>query len=629
MIFLRVEGEEMPLFYLLQYGLSFCLLGLALWLPGFVIERIALRGSDLKGLRTLVRVCLGLGFWMALLLLLASFQQLRPAVVWSAIGLLALLGLWVGFRFGIRHSNSEARFVYGPSEVLLVAVLCIMLAPFFLLAISPHIYWDSSAYHLTLPKLFMANEGFRYVPMNVYSNWPLNIELLFAMAMLVHDYILAKLIHFGFGLLTLYAIYAGCRMLHRNTSGWLAMFLFLANSIVAFELTFALVELAYAFFFLTGFLLMLWALDDSADRKTALLLSGVCCGILAGIKATGFVGAAVIATLYFVNIAIQRRGALWAELRLLLFRFALPVVVLWCPWLIKAAWYTGNPVYPFFYEWWGGPDWSSNLADQFSTWQRSIGMGRSPLDYLLLPVRVILQGDWDYAHFWGKVNVFWIVMIPLSLLCAVRNQVVRRCLGVAALYFIFWGLSSQQMRFLVPILPLLSIASALSVVELLSRIRASKIRILACWLCLVAAVGTLAWENVEHFRAGLEALQLYRYPSKRLKQMPVAPVDAFVNHRLPNNARLLCLNTNQGFFLERDYIADSFFEASQIADWLRDATSKADVQRRLEDRGITHVLVANIKWGIAYPSALNELLRDPQHATVLFRSKDGAVLELR
>ncbi|MEE8526786.1 MAG: hypothetical protein V3T72_22865, partial [Thermoanaerobaculia bacterium] len=92
---------------------------------------------------------------------------------------------------------------------------------------------------------------------------------------------------------------------------------------------------------------------------------------------------------------------------------------------------------------------------------------------------------------------------------------------------------------------------------------------------------------------------------------------------LPAGARLLLLNTGQGFFCEREYIADSFFEASQIADWLGPADSVEVLRELLTEEGVTHLLVEHREWGIAYPAALFEMLRNPSQVDVIYRSPEG------
>ncbi|MEO1366228.1 MAG: hypothetical protein AAFX50_03550, partial [Acidobacteriota bacterium] len=84
--------------------------------------------------------------------------------------------------------------------------------------------------------------------------------------------------------------------------------------------------------------------------------------------------------------------------------------------------------------------------------------------------------------------------------------------------------------------------------------------------------------------------------------------------QLPKDARLLFLNTNQGFFSPRPFIADSFFEASQINDWLRTAASAPEVSDRLRRRSITHILYQHADGGgLPYPQPLFDLLNHPRH----------------
>jgi hypothetical protein len=508
-------------------------------------------------------------------------------------------------------------------------VILAALLPCFVIAVYPAVAWDADTYHLTLPKLYLEHGGFRDVPFNVYSNWPLNVELLFTAGMLAKDYILATLVHFGFGLLTLYAIYVGGREFHCSAAGWVAAVLFLANKIVVDETVIAYVDVACAFFFLAGLLFMLRALDSGEDRKSALLMAGLCGGLLAGAKVTGFVGAALLGILYLVWLLLRRPSALRADLRVLLACFALPAFVLWVPWLIKAAWYTRNPVYPFLYQWFGGSDWSAALGSQFTAWQLSIGMGRTPVDYLLLPVRVILQGGQGFEHFDGTISAFWIVLLPVSLVFGLGNRFARRCLGAAGLYFIFWALTSQQIRFLIPVLPPLAIAAAVTLIDLVERIPWRRVRATALSLTLLAALGVLAYGHISYFQEGLELFRRYQTPREAWWEADLDPVYAFVRRELPADARLLCLHTNRGFYLDREYLADSFFDASQITDWLHSATSVTELRKRLAQRDITHVLIFPFKFGDPYHTTLLRLLQDQNQLQLVFRDDRFAVYALR
>ena len=632
--------------YLLQHSAAFVLLAAACWLAGVWLER-RLYGDMDDTLRQLRRWCLGLGLWIACTFTLAATGLLKRWSVLAVLGALAVAGAVTWFR----NRQPTAPIRVRPGHLLLAGAGIATLLPLYLLALTPAVSWDASAYHLTLPKLYLAHGGFRPVTMNVYSNWPQSVELLFAVAMAVQDYVLAKLVHFGFGLLTLYAVWVGCRTCHpegvrtkhgRSVSGWLAMPLLLANGVVALEIRTAYVDLAYAFFFVAGFLFMIEALDR---EPRALWLAGVCCGLVAGIKITGVVGAAVIGALYLPRFGrALRRGEPMAALRPFLIRFGLPVLVLWAPWPARAAWLTGNPFYPLFHDLFGGPDWSSALSAKLQAWQSSIGMGRAPVDYLLLPVRIFLDGGVGYDHFDGELGAFWLILIPLAIWSAInvppkggqRNTVlVRRCLAAAGIYFVFWSLSAQQMRFLIPALPLLAIACAVAVVGLLDRLPRASWRRAGRALAFTAAFGVLVADQGRVLAAGYRTLGVYLRAPGDLLPTAVHPVYRFVNDRLPPDALVLFLGTNQRFFCDREVLADSFFEASQIAAWLAPAGNVPELRRLLEERGVSHLLVDRrlLAGGLpfGYPATLGELLGDPQHVDVLYRSQDDrfSVFELR
>lgn len=620
--------------YLLGHTAALVLLAAVLWLPGYVLAELWLGRRELGPLRSLAQVCLGLGTWIAVLFVLAATGQLHRSALAVVVAAIPLAALWTWHR---RPAGKRQR-CRPPSRigVLVGCALAAVLTPLYLLAISPAVSWDAGVYHLTVPKLWVEQGGFRTIPFNVYSNWPLNAELLFALAMVAYDYVLAKLVHFGFGLLTLWAIYRGCRGGRMGkATGWIAMALFLANPVVAFEFHVAYVDLAHAFFMVAGFLWMTRALDRRQDAPQALLLAGLCGGVMAGLKLNGIVGAVVLGTLYLPHLLVaQRTGELAAAVRDFGRRFVLPVAAFWVPWLIKSAAATGNPIYPLLF---GGPYWSPALADALQGWHQGMGMGREPLDYLLLPFKVILGGGEGYSRFDGAVGAFWIVLLPLALWAArgratPRRSRVRRALWVAGLYFLAWALSSQQMRLLIPILPLLAIAAATAIGDFGDRLASRRWRPLVRRLAVVASLALAAWYGSEaspgvsrgrYLAAAGKSLNRYLEAQGDLKQTAVHPVYRFIDRELPADARLLLLNTGQGFFVEREFIADSFFEASQIADWLGPAGSVEALRELLAEEGITHLLVEHRDWGIAYPAALFEMLADASQVKVIYRSPEG------
>jgi len=614
--------------YILGNSAAFLTVAAIVWIAGFVLES-SFPLQDLPGdLRQLARICLGLTLWIVTTFALAASGGLYSSVVVAIIALVLVAGAyrWNRARGDPAPSDGVPRAAV---RFLPWAGLVVVAAPLFVLAMSPEVGWDANTYHLTLPRVFAARHDFRPLELNVYSNWPLNTELLYTLAILLRDHVLAKLIHFGFGALTIYAMVVLCRGLGEARSGWLAAALFLANPIVVFEMTVAYVDLAHAFFMLAAFVFLIRSRDEGPHTTPCLVLAGVAAGLMAGTKLTGLAGVSILAVVLMLSGPGGRPRAL--RLRRFGIAYALPALLLAAPWLIRAWWYTGNPIYPWLYSLWGGPDWSEELTRQLQAWQRGIGMGRGVTDYLLLPVRVILQGGVDYDRFAGRIGAFWIVVLPLSMLFVRSRPLVRSALAVGGLYFLFWSVSSQQMRLLIPALPLFAVASAVACAGTIDRLPRPVWRSVARGLAMAAALGLVVWNGSDSLRAGIGRIGRFHSIEGDLRQKAIDPVFKFVNDSLPPEARLLFINTNHGFRCHRDFIADSFFEASQIADWLAPARSVTQARAMLAERGISHLLILDHDWGIEFPRTLYDLLRDPTQVRVLFQSPDRkfTVLELQ
>ncbi len=580
------------------------------------------------------RMALGMGFWLYFFFLLSTFGFLYRTVVYASTVVISMVG-FILFIFNRlkqpKQPKQKLTHLFKGKYVtlgkgLLIASLVFVLVVLFFHTISPIISWDANAYHLTIPKLYLENHGFRRIPFNVYSNWPLNIELLFCLSMVMKDYILAKLVHFLFGLLTMAAIYRFTRSIVTSVAGLIASVLFLCNPVILFEIKIAYIDIAYAFFFFIAFVFIHRALEDEKKTNFFIFLSGICCGILAGIKLTGIFGVFCL-TILFVYVRFRKGTPLRSLLKPLLLLLS-PSIILLTPWIIKNILLTGNPVYPFLYSLFGGTEWNNALHAMFSDWQKSIGMGRSLLDYLLLPIRVILLGggESDYTHFGGQVNHYWIILIPLSVIIAWRNTIVRRCLGVSLIYFVIWSLTSQQMRFLISILPFLSVAAAISISELLSWIKSSRMKSILWMFASLSFSLVLLLANVTYTKQSWSMLNRYLRIGSDIKAVAIHPIYHFINNHLPAHARVMMLNTNQGFFCNREYIADSFFEASQINAFLKDQNTSLGIFERLKEMQISHILLGNWDMEIQFPRALFEFLNDSSLSRLIYRSPDGYFL---
>lgn len=592
------------------------------YLTGWLIDQAVLDGRGCGLYAIVSRFGLGSAAWMGWIFVLAAGQGLFP----STLGFSALLVLVLTWRVrkrrghGISSSVSSTQDSHrDPVAWLLGMVTLAALLSLWLQVQWPQVGWDANVYHLTVPRLYLDHGGFHRIPFNVYSNWPLNTQMLYALALAARDHVLAKSVHFAFGVAVLVLIHRVVKANGRSWAGWLAALLFLFNPVVLDEFRHAYVDLAFALFLLLAFVMMQQGLEGRDDRDRQLVLAGVFAGVAAGIKPTGVLGVSCL-VLVFLVVLIRQKGP-WRENCKDLARILVPTAVLLTPWLIKSWILTGNPIYPFLYGLFGGPEWSAELSDQLGRWQRGMGMGRSWLDSLLLPFRVILSGGPGYDHFDGKISPLWLVIVPFSAAVARRDPWVARSLGFAGLYFVVWALTSQQMRFLIPILPFLAIAAGIAAYETSRGLKStfallSRSAVIATSIAMVVLGGQDLWSPTRMM------VPRYLDTGSALVEEVVHPVFQYINEDLPAEARLLFLNTNHGFFCERDFVADSFFEASQINDLLQAQDGKAGIQAALGARRISHILVENRDRSVPWPPALYEYLNDPGLARRTYRSPD-------
>jgi hypothetical protein len=630
--------------YVAAHILSLTLLLVVFYVTGDLVARLTRALDDVGQSTGLMRMSIGIAVWMYLLMALACVGLYRRGVlIGAAIGIgIAGTALLIVRRGGPVRPPRGSPFDRLRTSVALHLLAwlppAVVLAQLFVRTLGPWLGWDDMSAHLTLPRIWLAHGGFVHLPFNVYSHWPSNVQMVYGLGLAVQDYVLAKLLHLMFlGLLTV-AVY---RFASRAApwAGVVAASLLLANDVVLVEAPVANIDIGVAFFFFMAVALAVEFRETGTRR--ALVFSGIFCGCVAGSKITGLGAIACVYPLIALGSTrsrIVRNSALFAACA-----FALAL-----PWLIKSYVETGDPLYPVLWKYIPGIEWSDTIADQFWRWQNSIGMGRTPRDYALLPIRVILSGGGGYQNFAAWISKTWIVFLPLTLMFTPWVPVARRCLLPAGIYFVIWANSSQQSRFLISVLPLLAVSTALTavwVVDLTTLVLSPSkdepgargstssprawmlhwrdaIHAALAGVVIVGSLVVLGWAS-RYVRQGLlEATRNLFVDPPNIREWTPDPAFAFVRQQLPASAKVLMLNSNHGFFLDRDYIADSFFEASQLNAAINAAGDRDGLTRLFERLGVTHVFADRTPW-VKFPPTLWEYLRDPANATVLYRSPDG------
>lgn len=339
-----------------------------------------------------------------------------------------------------------------------VAVLALLFA--LLGAMLPEIEYDALWYHLTFPARYLRSGRLLDLACEHMSPTPQQAEMLYTYGLLLGDARGAKSIHWGFGVLTaLWTAWLAARWVGMRWAA-LAAALVLTAPTVLWEMTTAYNELPLAFF-ATGSVALLLEWRTSGKRRVLLLAAALLGLGLAG-KHLGFLFLAPL-TLGVLLVPVQtvrrhlRRRTFDGSL------YATVAILVAVPWYIRAWYYTGNPLFPMFYDVFAAVDipvdrWDAQAQAGWSAAMERYGHGREPLDLLLLPWRA----TWDGVSYAGSLGPAWLLLLPIVPLFWGRLRRETRLLALlAAVYIVLWAspFSSFQLRYMVPAIPVLAVVA--------------------------------------------------------------------------------------------------------------------------------------------------------------------------
>jgi hypothetical protein len=213
-------------------------------------------------------------------------------------------------------------------------------------ALGPELAFDALWYHLTLPKLYLLHNSIYHIPGGLlyYSDMPKFGEMLYTGALSFGNEIFAKLIHYGFGLLTVLVLYKFSRKFFNQSLSLLIAVIFYSNLVVDWESITAYIDLIRTFFeFLAVWGLINWY---ESKKSTWFVICGVMMGLAITTKLLAIGSFFILLALFNIVSFIERRKLTDIVTGSLIFTFCAFLIPL--PWFIFSFTHTGNPVFPFF-----------------------------------------------------------------------------------------------------------------------------------------------------------------------------------------------------------------------------------------------------------------------------------------
>lgn len=337
--------------------------------------------------------------------------------------------------------------------------------------------YDVLEYHLQAPREYFEAGRIRFLPHNVYAQFPQQMEMLYLLLMHMAGGVYAgaipsQILHAACGGLTLLALGAWSRpglqrivtVVAAGSVPWLAYVGILAY-----------VENGILFFSAVAAGLLRSHLDGRAacGNRTA-LAAGLCAGLAGGCKypALALVGPPL--GLAWIVIAA---APLAARLRhALLFFFA--VTLAFSPWLVRNWRFTDNPVYPFAYELFGGKAWSVEQAAQWREGHRP--KNQATAADTLNVIRKELPGSPLFGAGLFSAALLGVVVVAMQPRTQGRRRpapadratdfdrgtlrlVVMLCLWSAAIFVIWLTTTHLPGRFAMPLIVPLAMLAGLAV----------------------------------------------------------------------------------------------------------------------------------------------------------------------
>jgi hypothetical protein len=409
------------------FGFTFTGIGVGYWTTNGLFDRMddhsspVLRlifsfgvGMGILGILGFSSAALGMAngyflpFGLAVLFLLFYYWILRGARAW---------------RYLLDEIFSDLK--ESPRWIPVFAIIIFALSALYSFA-PPVEGFDGLFYHLTVPSLWLADDGLQLV--NIPHYWfPALMEGLFVWPLSIGFDTVPQFIHLTFSVMSLLIVWVLTRRVFGVRTAWWSTAIFLSMPSLPWLAGWAYSDFGLVFYSLSAlFALVMW---NDLNRSSWLLISGVLSGFAIGIKYTIFLLPIVVMIFLF----LWRKGGYRLFLRDCGL-FAGSALFAGGVWYLRNWIWTGNPFYPFLF---GGFFWDDFRANWFSG--AGTGIGWDFFEIITLPFTAML-GYHDQNYFDGRYGPLFLFLLPFAILALWKKWKSRsRIITGAILPFLVFG----------------------------------------------------------------------------------------------------------------------------------------------------------------------------------------------
>ncbi len=489
-------------------------------------------------------------------------------------------------------------------EKVLIGLIGLPILLCFIAALAPVTGKDALVYRLAVPQAYIAAGGIIDMPFNVYSYLSFGAEMHGVWALLLGKFFNSQvaeaafsLVAFSFFPLLITSVYGTARAWQLEKK-WA---LIAACAVAAIPSLYQVASSGYVDHTLAFFILLATQAAGkwwNEQNRAHMILLAIALGAALAVKFIALFCFFAIAFLVLLKVRDAQQNSGFSIKQIFFGGFGALVGggLLAIPWYFRLWVRTGSPLVPFYAHLWNGKmsGWDAERSRLFQFWVSQYGGAEKGIfDYLFAIVKISLLGQLENsALFDGVIGITMLLGLPLLFwrskekLLAIEAKIA---VGISGIWFFMWLFTSQQLRFLLPALPLLILA----IMAKAENCSQEKSKALQWILSLSALPGLLvigSWfleQNPLRVVLGGEAREAYL--ARRLEFYPYYQI---INHELPATAKIWLINMrNDTVHLERSFVADYIFEDYTLTEFVKTAENAQQLSDKVKLLGVTHILM--------------------------------------
>lgn len=443
-------------------------------------------------------------------------------------------------------------------------------------ALAPPTGWDTQKYHLSCQEQYFANHKITYVPI-LHCDLPSLANMFILLGMILKNDILAKLIFYLVFLILVFGVYIFSKKYFGEKCAELAILIFVSlPNIIYYAST------VHTDFFLSLFTLLAifsfynWIKEK--DVKWA-ILSAIFIGFVFATKITGIIAVMSIVILFIIKFFFDK------EKKKIFFHgliFFFIISLISGIWFLKAFIFTGNPVYPVGYNFFGGIQNLSYATEYVNLQLNSGTYEKTIFDYILSPFMVTFNGYKFFSSF--SLGPLFLLFLPV-LFFVKKNNILKYLILFCFIYYTIWFFLHPYLMKLIPIMSLLSILTAYAFLEGINK----KIIFRFMWLFLVftfifsLAMSGLIYKNQIKVAFGLESREDYLS-----QEVDSFGVFNYANKNLGKINKVLIIGEERNYYLDVP-----FQEGDPVRQGLIDyrSVNKSELKDWLYKENITYLII--------------------------------------